>query len=164
MHDKSPTEPCEHQCSATQPKEHQMSTAVVEPNKWRKRLWRLTITSTLMGVSFGIGVAITAFIALRLLLPIAATGMGMGLVAMASASASATTNALYTGDSATRLAVLTQLQEIFDAQPTMTFDNQTSAWMLPAIEHCKTDVDPEVASLAEELATYVREKTQPPPQ
>jgi hypothetical protein len=137
-----------------------MSAAVVEPNKWRKRLWRLTITSTLMGISFAIGVAITAFIAFRLLLPIAA----MGMLGMASASAHATTIALYSGDSATRLTVLTQLQQTFDAQPTMTFDQQTSAWMLPAIEQCKTDLDPEVVSLAEKLATCIKDNTQPEPQ
>ena len=117
-----------------------------------------------MGISFAVGVGITAYIAARLLLPIAATGMTMGMVGMASASASATTNALYTGDSATRLALLTQLQETLDAQPTMTFDDQTSAWILPAIEQCKTDDDPEVVSLAEELATNIKDRTLPPPQ
>jgi hypothetical protein len=146
------------------PKEHRMSTDVVEPNKWRKRIWRFTITGILMGISFAIGVAITAFIAFRLLLPIAATGMTMGMIGMASAGAHATTSALYSGDSAMRLTVLTQLQQTFDAQPSMTFDTQTSAWILPAIEQCKTDVDPDVASLAEELATYVKDKTQPAPQ
>jgi hypothetical protein len=141
-----------------------MSVAVVESSKWRKRLWRLTITSTLMGISFAIGVAITAFIAFRLLLPIAATGMTMGMIGMASAGAQTTTNALYSGDSATRLTVLTQLQQTFDAQPTMTFDQQTSAWILPAIEQCNTDVDPEVVSLAQKLATYVHDKTTQAPQ
>jgi hypothetical protein len=140
-----------------------MSDAVVEPNKWRMRLWRLTITSLLMGISFAIGVAITAFIAFQLLLPIAATGMTMGMLGMASASAHATTNALYSGDSATRLTVLTQLQQTFDAQPTKTFDQQTSAWILPAIEQCKKDSDLEVVSLAEKLATYVKDNTQPAP-
>ena len=99
------------------------------------------------------------FIAIRVL-----TGMMMAMIGMASASAQATTNALYSGDSATRLTVLTQLQQSFDAQPTMTFDYQTSAWILPAIEQCKKDVDPEVVSLADELAIYVKDKTQPPPQ
>jgi hypothetical protein len=62
------------------------------------------------------------------------------------------------------LTVLSQLQQTFDTQPTMTFDHQTSAWILPAIEQCKKDVDPAVVSLAEELAIYVKDKTQPPPQ
>ncbi len=74
----------------------------------------------------------------------------------------ATTNALYSGDSATRLTVLTQIQQEIDPQPTMTFNHQTSAWILPAIEQCKKDLDPEVVSLAEELAIYIKEKTQPP--
>ncbi len=140
-----------------------MSAAALEPNKWRKRLWRLTITSTLMGISFAIGVAITAFIAFRLLLPIAATGITMGMMGMLLLGHMPTTNALYSGDSATRLTVLTQLQQTFDAQPTMSFDEQTSAWILPAIEQCKTDVDPEVISLAEKLATYVKDNTQQSP-
>lgn len=141
-----------------------MSTAVIDPNKWRRRIWRLTITGALMGISFAIGVAITAFIAFRLLLPIAGTGMTMGLIGIASAGAHATTNALYSGDSATRLTVLTQLQKTFAAQPAMTLDHQTSEWILPAIEHCRTDADPEVVSLAEELATYIRDNTRPTPQ
>ncbi|MDX1964603.1 MAG: hypothetical protein SFX18_15740 [Pirellulales bacterium] len=141
-----------------------MSTAAVEPNKWRKRIFRLTITGILMGISFAIGVAITAFIAFRLLLPIAATGMTMGMIGMAFVGSHATTNALYSGDSATRLTVLTQLQQTFDAQPTVTFDHQTSEWILPAIEQCRTDADPEVVSLAEKLATYIKDNTQPAPQ
>lgn len=88
----------------------------------------------------------------------------MAMIGMASASAQATTNALYSGDSATRLTVLTQLQQSFDAQPTITFDHQTSAWILPAIEQCEKDMDPEVVSRAKELAIYVKNKTQPPPQ
>jgi signal transduction histidine kinase len=141
-----------------------MSSAVAEPNKWRKRLWRLIITSTLMGTSFAIGVVITAYIAMRLLFPIAAMGMMMGMVGMASAGAQATTNALYSGDSATRMAVLTQLQQTMNASPEMTFTDQTSAWILPAIEQCKTDVDSEVVSLAEEIATSIKGRTLSPPQ
>jgi hypothetical protein len=99
------------------------------------------------------------FIAIRVL-----AGMMMAMIGMASASAQATTNALYSGDSATRLTVLTQLQQTFDAQPTITFDHQTSAWILPAIEQCEKDMDPEVVSRAKELAIYVKNKTQPPPQ
>jgi hypothetical protein len=144
-------------------KEREMSTAEIKANKWRKRLWQFTITSTLMGISFAMGVAITAFLAFRLLFPIAATGVAMGMIGMASAGAHATTVALYSGDSATRLTVLTQLQQTFDAQPAMTFDHQASAWILPAIEECKTDRDPEVVALAGKLFTYIKSKTQPAP-
>ena len=150
--------------SATNPKEHPMSTVKEAPGKWRTRLLRLSITSTLMGISFAVGVAITAFIAVRLLFPIAATGMTMGLVGLSSASANATTSALYSGDSEMRMTVLTQLKQTFDTQPVQTFDVQTTAWILPAIEQCKTDGDPEVVALAEELASYVNDKTSPPPQ
>jgi len=42
-------------------------------------------------------------------------------------------------------------------------DVQTAEWILPAVDQCKTDIDPKVVALAEELACYVREKTTPPP-
>ncbi len=141
-----------------------MTTAREAPGKWRTRLLRLSITSTLMGISFAVGVAITAFIAVRLLFPIAATGMTMGLIGLSSASAHTTTSALYSGDSEMRLTVLTQLKQTFDTQPAQTFDAQTAGWLLPAIEQCKTDGDPDVVALAEELASYVNDKTSPPPQ
>lgn len=64
-----------------------MSSVIEAPKKWRKRLLRLTITTTLMGVSFAIGVAFTVFIAARLLAPIAVTGMTFGMVGLAFASA-----------------------------------------------------------------------------
>jgi hypothetical protein len=99
------------------------------------------------------------FIAIRVLV-----AMMMAMIGIASASAQATTNSLYSGDSATRLTVLTQLQQTFDAQPTITFDHQTSAWILPAIQQCETDMDPEVVSLAKKLTIYVKDKTQPSPQ
>lgn len=76
----------------------------------------------------------------------------------------ATTNALASGDSAIRWCVLTEMQHEIDTHPTMTFNHQTSAWILPAIEQCKKDVEPEVVSLAEELVMCIKEKTQPPPQ
>ena len=143
-----------------------MSTAKETRGSWRTRLVRLSITIALMGISFAVGVAITASITPRVVeLPITAMGAHMGtLVGMASASANATTSALYSGDSEMRLTVLTQLKQTFDTQPVQTFDVQTTAWILPAIEQCKTDGDPEVAALAEELASYVNDKTSPPPQ
>ena len=141
-----------------------MSTVKEAPGKWRTRLLRLSITSTLMGISFAVGVAITAFIAVRLLFPIAATGMTMGLVGLSSASANATTSALYSGDSAMRLSVLTQIKAQFDSEPTQSFDPQTAAWIVPAIAQCKTDEDPDVVSLAEDLVGFVKDRTSPPVQ
>lgn len=135
-----------------------MPTVAAEQYKWRKRLLWLTITSVLMVFSFAVGVAITVYISCLLILPIAAT------VGMASASAHAMTSALYTGDSATRMTVLTQLQQTFDAQPNMTFDAQTVAIILPAIEACKTDSDVEVVALADELASDIKCKTTQAPQ
>lgn len=139
--------------------ERTMSNAAAVPNKWRKRVWRLTIASFLIGISFSVGVALTAYFAVRLLFPIV-----LGMFGLFLTGAQATTSALYSGDSATRLTVLTQLKQAFDEQPTMTFDVQTAEWILPAVDQCKTDIDPKVVALAEELACYVREKTtQPPP-
>jgi hypothetical protein len=75
----------------------------------------------------------------------------------------ATTKALGSGDSTVRWCVLTEMQHEIDTQPTITFNEQTAAWILPAIEQCKKDADPEVVSLAEKLVIRIKEKTQPPP-
>lgn len=141
-----------------------MSAVVESPKKWRKRLLRFTVTSSLMGVSFGVGVAITLFIAVRLLAPIAVTGMTFGLVGMASASANATTNALYSGDSEMRLAVLMQLKQSSVTQPPQSFDATVANWILPALKQCQTDPDPEVVALADELVEFITANTLPPPQ
>jgi hypothetical protein len=135
-----------------------MSTAVVTPNKWRKRRWRLIIFGILM--SFAVGVATTAYISVRLI-SFAATGMAMALVGLASASMDATVNALYTGDSATRLTVLTELKKSLESQTPQPIDPQLSAWILPAIELCRTDADPVVVDVATELADYIYSNTTP---
>ena len=139
-----------------------MSAVAESPKKWRKRLLRFTVTSSLMGVSFAVGVAITFFMAVRLLAPIAVTGMTFGLVGMASASANATTNALYSGDSEMRLAVLTQLKQSFVTQPPQSFDATVANWILPALKQCLTDADPEVVALAGELVDFITANTLPP--
>jgi hypothetical protein len=126
--------------------------------RWRKRLWRFVITSALMGVSFVVGVAITAYIAFILLLPMAAAGITVGMVGVTSAATHAVTNSLCCGDSATRLDVLTRLKQAFDTEPAMLLDCAASAWILPALEQCKTDPDPKVVSLAEELAIGVKQR------
>lgn len=129
--------------------------------KWRKRLTRLSIAAGLMGVSFTVGVAMTLFIAVRLLAPVAATGMMLGVVGMASAQAHATTNALYAGDSEMRLTVLRQLKGSLESQPSQTLDAAAANWILPALEQCQSDADPEVVALADELIDYVKENTVP---
>lgn len=141
-----------------------MSAATESPNKWRKRLLRFTITSTLMGVSFAVGVAITLIIAVRLLAPIAVTGMTLGMVGLASESVNATTSALYSGDSEMRLTVLTQLKQSFGTQPTQKFDTATANWILPAIKQCQTDADPVVVAIADELVAFINDNTLPSPQ
>jgi hypothetical protein len=140
-----------------------MSTDTEAPKKWRKRLLRFTIIGSLMGVSFGAGVAVTATVAVLMLVPFAATGLTIGLAGMAAASVNATANTLYTGDSASRLTILTYLKQSFAAQATQPIDPQLSAWILPAVEQCKTDSDPVVVDLATELADYITDNTAPPP-
>ncbi len=135
----------------------------MKPTKRRPRWIRIINTSLLMGLSFALGVTVTAVIAIMLLLPIAATGLTMGIVGLASASAIASVNALYSADSEMRLTVLTQLEQSFDAQPGQKFDSQTVLWILPAIEICKTDSDQEVVELANELVIYINNNTLPPP-
>jgi len=141
-----------------------MSTVTETPQKWRKRLLRFAIVSTLMGLSFAAGVAVTAAVAVATLLPLAATGLTMGLAGMAAASVNATTQTLYTGDSASRLTVLTYLKQSFETQAPQPIDPQLSAWILPAIEQCKTDADPVVVDFATELADYITDNTPLPAQ
>jgi hypothetical protein len=57
--------------------------------------------------------------------------------------------------------VLTQLKQSFDAQTPQLIDPQLSAWILPAIEQCKTDSDPAVVDAATELAVHIAENTSP---
>lgn len=132
-----------------------VSNPVVKPNPWRRRVWRIAVTGVLMGTSFAAGVLLTGYIAARLLVPIAAVSLTTGLLGMASASAQATIDALYSGDSGTRLAVLTQLKESFESHPPESFDPATAGWILPAIEQCRTDSDPGVVALAEELIEFI---------
>jgi len=138
-----------------------MSTASGAQKKWLQRLRQLALTSTWISVSFTLGSLITAYIAVRLLFPLAITGMAMGMLGMAWSSAQASISALYSGDSTTRLAVLNELKVACDSQPAMTFDAPTAAWLLPAIEQCQTDADPEVVAIAVQLASYIRLKTPP---
>lgn len=133
-----------------------MLTIIAAPGKWRKFLWRFAITGTLMGISLAAGVVITAVMALQLLLPIAVGG----LIGVASAGAQATLNALYSGDSEARLIVLTQLKQTFDQQTSTPLDESTAVWILPAIEHCKSDADPSVIALAEELLSDIKLRTE----
>lgn len=141
-----------------------MSTAIESPRKWRKRLLRFCITSSLMGISFALGVAITLFIAVRLLAPISVTGMTLGMLGLVSASANATTSALYSGDSEMRLTVLTQLKQSFDTQPPQAFDATAADWILPAIKQCQMDTDPAVVALADEIIEFINTNTLPLPQ
>ena len=137
-----------------------MSTITEASKKSRGRLSRFMITITLVGASFVVGSAVTAVIAVRLLVPVVFTG----LAGMVSVGVNATANALYTGDSETRLTVLTQLKQSFDAQAPQPIDSQLAAWILPAIEQCRTDSDPDVVALAGKLADHIKDNTSPPPQ
>ena len=135
-----------------------MSTIAEASKKSSRRLPRFMITITLVGASFVVGAAVTAVIAVRLLVAFA------GLAGMVSAGVNATANALYTGDSETRLTVLTQLKQSFDAQAPEPIDPQLATWILPAIEQCRTDTDPEVVALAGQLADHINDNTSPQPQ
>jgi len=141
-------------------KEHPISTITEATKKSRRLLQRFIITSTLVVASFVACAAVTAIIAVRLLVPIAVTGF----VVVASAGVNAIPNALYTGDSETRLTVLTQLKQSFDVQAPQPIDPQLAAWILPAIEQCRTDSDPEVVALAGKLADHINDNTSQPPQ
>lgn len=141
-----------------------MFTVTEKPRKWRRRLLRFAIVSTWMGLSFAAGAAVTATVAVLTLVPLAVTGLTMGLAGMAAASVNATAQTLYTGDSASRLTVLNYLKQSFETQAPQPIDPQLSAWILPAIEQCKTDADPVVVDFAAALANHITDNTAPPAQ
>jgi len=108
----------------------------------------------LLGASFIVGAAVMAIIAVRM----GTTALTV-LVGVVSADLKATTNALYNGDSKTRLTLLTQINQSFGSQTPQPIDSQSAAWILPAIEQCRTDSDPEVVALAGKLADYINDNT-----
>ena len=85
------------------------------------------------------------------------------LVGVVSAHVNATTNDLYNGDSETRITVLKQIEQSFGLQAPQPIEPQSAAWILPAIEQCRTDSDPEVVALAGKLADYINDNTSLPP-
>ena len=132
-----------------------MMTGTEDSNKWRRRSTRFAVVTLLMGASFvvgvtltAVGVTLTAVVAARIFLPIASMGL-------ASAGKNLIISGLYTSDSETRLTVLTQLKQSVDIQPSQKFDPQATAWILPALEQCLTDDDPNVVALADELLVYI---------
>ena len=129
-----------------------MKTGTEFSKKWRRRLTRFAVVTLLMGASLAVGVTLTVVVAARILFPIAA----MALVGLASAGVNATISDLYSGDSEMRLTVLTQLKQSFDTQNSQKLDPQIADWILPAIEQCLTDVDPNVVALADELIVYIK--------
>ena len=139
-----------------------MPAATVLPNKWRNRLLRFTITSSLMGVSFAVGMALALVIAVRLLAPIALAGMTFGMAGLAAANANSTTSALCSGNSEMRLTVLAQLKQSFGTSPRQKFDTATVNWILPALKQCQTDADPVVVALADELVAFINDNTMSP--
>lgn len=132
-------------------------------DKRRPRLRPLVTTILLMGLSFAVGVTVTAVITVAFLLPIATTSFTIGMAGLVSASANATINGLYSGDSEMRLAVLNQMKESFVTQQQQSIDPQMVTWILPAIESCKTDRNPKVVELASEVAHYLQNNTLPQP-
>ena len=129
-------------------------------NKWPKRIVGLIIAVVLMGGSFALGVVVTAILAFRLMLPLATANLALGALTTMS---QATTNALYTGDSATRLQVLTQLEAAFNGEQFQQIDPAVADWFKPAFESCRTDQDANVVAAADRLIELLDCKTEPPP-
>ena len=129
-----------------------------DPSRTTKRPWsrfqRFGVIALLMGLAFGLGVTITAVIAAQLLFPVAAIGMTMGL---ASASLNSISNALNNGNSQQHLTVLLQLK---DSLSTVTNpDPNLAAWIASSVEKCRTDKDPSVVDLAEEIMKMIANKS-----
>jgi hypothetical protein len=74
-----------------------------------------------------------------------------------------TNDNLYCGESPNRLVILSQFKQAFDQQPEMKLSPEISAWLVPAIDQCRNDCDPEVALIAGELVRVIEERSQPPP-
>jgi hypothetical protein len=128
--------------------------------KLRKRWLRVAMIGCLMVTCFMAGSAITAVVAARLLLPVAAAGLTMGMLGLAAATSwSATLNGLQLGDSETRLAILTQLQQALTTQPPQQFDAQSNAMIVSALKQCETDSDPQVVALAGDLIEWIENNT-----
>lgn len=81
------------------------------------------------------------------------------LAVVVSVDMDAITNALHYGDSKTRRFALTQINQSFGSQTSQPIDQMSAAWILPAIEQCHTDPDPEVVALADKLAAFIRDNT-----
>lgn len=125
----------------------------------KRRLFRYGVIATLMGVSFTLGVAVTAVATLPIIAGLAAQSAGMQIIGMISASSSATMAVLNSGDSASRFTVLTQLKQVFESPELQKIDPQVAAIILPAVEQCKADSDPEVVELASELIKMIEDNT-----
>ena len=120
------------------------------PSPWPRRIRRLAVVSLVLVFVLTTSATMVAFRVARTLTSFA----GSFVEAMATAANSAI-NALYVGDSETRLTVLTQLKQMLDKQPLQSMDPQLAAWILPAIEQCLNDVDPNVVALADELIVNI---------
>jgi hypothetical protein len=119
---------------------------------WRRRFYRISLLSLILGSGVVLGAAVTAAVAVRLLMPLA----GVGLAVLLTSSGPAIINALASGDSETRMEVLLGLEETLNTPGQARLDAQTASWLLMALELCATDPDPEVVLLAEEVAWLVR--------
>ena len=107
-----------------------------------------------MLLAFGLGAAVTATNAARMLLQVAAVGMTMG---RASASLDSISNTLHEGDSDQRLEVLAQLKESLSSFANV--DPHLAEWIAPAIEKCRTDPNPRVVDLANEIGIIITAKS-----
>ena len=124
----------------------------------KRLLRRCILTGLFIGLCLTCGVVVIAgrFIASLVTL----------IAPMAELMLTHTFDSLYSGDSDTRLSILsgllTQLQQGPDEQPTHPIDPQFTAWILPALEQCKGDCDPAVVELAYELVEILKKHTSSP--
>lgn len=120
-------------------------------------LWTTIASMTVL--AFATGALLGFIMALRMLFPIAESGFSYGLIGLTHAAA---TDTLYSGDVQSRLTMLKQMKQALDAPPGQPFDAQSTAWIHPAIEHCRKDANSEIAALAAEIITTIENKKSMP--
>lgn len=133
------------------------------PSKARVRYWPLAVFSGMLAVSIVVGIAVAAYLVIRFVLHVLSAGMAVGTMGLVMMGAYEFPNQLANGDSEMRLELLRQLKQQFDTQPALSMDSQAAEWLLPAIEQCKIDGNPEVVWLADDVAAYISERTLPGP-
>ena len=114
-----------------------------------RRTWlgRLCVAGALLMVVTGIGTVVMFMVTVGVVLP----AVGSGIVSMTLGAISEADNVLRNGDSEQRLAILNQFKQAIDASSLSMQDPQLRQWLEPRLIACRSDADPRVVALADEI-------------